>query len=94
MSKLLISADEAEKLLPRRRRIHTFIRIFGWQGDNVDRDELLQAFRAAKTVEVSPEAACFDHYLAVKINGMMTYVETNLKAMAKLGLVPTVRQAA
>ena len=94
MSKIFVTADEAEKLLPRRRKIHTFIRIFGWQGDNVERAALLEVFQAAKKVEVSQEAACFDHYLAVKIDGMVTYIETNLKALAKFGLLPPHRKVA
>lgn len=52
MSKVFVTAEEAEKLLPRRRKIHTFIRIFGWQGDNVDRETLLKVFQSAKSVEV------------------------------------------
>lgn len=94
MSKVFVTAEEAEKLLPRRRKIHTFIRIFGWQGDNVDRETLLKVFESAKSVEVSQDAACFDHYLAVRIDGMVTYVETNLKALAKFGLLPPGRKAA
>ena len=94
MSTTFVTAEEAEKLIPRRRSIHTFIRIFGWQGANVDRDSLLAAFRAAGKVEVSQDAACFEHYLAVKIDGMTTYIETNLKALAKFGLLPPARKAA
>lgn len=92
MTKVFVTAEEAEKLIPRRRRIHTFIRIFGWMGASVERDKLLEAFQAAKYVEVSQDAACFDHYLAVKIDGMVTYVETNLKALTKLGLLPPQRK--
>nr|WP_315595287.1 hypothetical protein [uncultured Cupriavidus sp.] len=94
MSKVFVTAEEAEKLLPRRRKIHTFIRIFGWMGADLDREELLEAFQAAKNVEVSQDAACFDHYLAVKIDGMVTYIETNLKALAKFGLLPPNRKVA
>nr|WP_315593794.1 hypothetical protein [uncultured Cupriavidus sp.] len=65
MTKILISAEDAEKLLPRRRQIHTYIRIFGWLGGKIDREALLAAFKAAQTVEVSRDAACFDHYLVV-----------------------------
>ncbi|MGX0940405.1 hypothetical protein ACUXQ2_006505, partial [Cupriavidus metallidurans] len=35
MSKVFVTAEVAEKLLPRRRKVHTFIRIFGWQGADV-----------------------------------------------------------
>lgn len=94
MSKVFVTAKEAEKLLPRRRKIHTFIRIFGWMGADLDREELLEAFQAAKNVEVSQDAACFDHYLAVTIDGMVTYIETNLKALAKFGLLPPNRKVA
>ncbi|WP_454056613.1 hypothetical protein [Cupriavidus sp. Marseille-Q8015] len=94
MSKIFVTAEEAEKLLPRRRRIHTFIRIFGWMGADMDREKLLDAFQAAKNVEVSQDAACFDHDLAVKIDGMETYVETNLKALAKYCLLPPHRKMA
>ncbi|WP_423194694.1 hypothetical protein [Cupriavidus sp. H18C2] len=92
MSKVFVTAEEAEKLLLRRLKVHTFIRIFGWQGADVDREKLLEVFHAAKSVEVSQDAACFDHYLAVTIDGMVTYVETNLKALAKFGLLPPNRK--
>lgn len=94
MSKVFVTAAEAESLMPRRKKIHTFIRIFGWHGAHVDREKVLHAFQKAKTVEVSQEAACLDHYLAVNMDGIMTYVETNLKALARFGLLPPHRNAA
>lgn len=94
MSKVFVTAEEAEKLLPRRRRVHTFIRVVGWMGADMDREKLLDAFQAAKNVEVSQDAACFDHYLSVKIDSMETYIETNLKALAKYGLLPPPRKEA
>ncbi|NYI02879.1 hypothetical protein [Cupriavidus plantarum] len=94
MSKVFVTAAEAAALIPRRRKIHTFIRIFGWMGADVDREKLLAAFNTAKQVEISQEASCFDHYLAVKIDGMVTYIETNLKALAKSGLLPPQRKVA
>lgn len=88
MSKVLISAAQAAKLLPRRKKVHTFIRVFGWMGGTADRDALLEAFNAVGDVEVSQVAAGFDHFLAIKTNGMVTYIETNLTALAKMGLLP------
>lgn len=84
MSKIFISAAEAAKLLPRGKKVHTFIRVFGWMGADVDRSKALAAFEAAELVEVSPEAAVFDHYLAVQLDGMRTYLDTNPKALRKL----------
>ncbi|QET03967.1 hypothetical protein FOB72_17545 (plasmid) [Cupriavidus pauculus] len=92
MSQIFITADEAEKLIPRRPKVHTFIRMFGWLGGHVEREKLLAAFDAAETVAVSQDAACFDHYLAIKIDGMVTYVETNVRALARFGLLPPQRK--
>ncbi|WP_454743401.1 hypothetical protein [Cupriavidus necator] len=48
MSKIFISAAEAAKLLPRGKKVHTFIRVFGWMGADVDRSKVLAAFEGAK----------------------------------------------
>lgn len=84
MEKILISAERAAKLLPRGKKVHTFFKVFGWMGATVDRDAVLSAFAAAKEVEVSPDAACFNHYLAVMMDGMRTYIDTNQKSLHKL----------
>lgn len=84
MSKIFISAADAAKLLPRGKKVHTFIRVFGWMGANVDRAKVLAAFESAKRVEVSQDAAYFDHHLAVKMDGMRTYIDTDPKALRKL----------
>lgn len=65
-----------------------FVRVFGWLGGYVDRERLLKVFRAANNVEFSLEAACFDHLLVVRLDGARTYIETNPKAVAKLGGLP------
>lgn len=79
MPKIMISAEHAAKLLP-----HTFFKILGWIGADVDRIKVLAAFGSAHEVEVSPDAACFDHQLAVKLGGTRTYIDTNQKALHKL----------
>lgn len=80
----MISAEHAAKLLPRGKKVHTFFKVFGWIGADVERTKVLAAFEAAQQVEVSPEAACFGHQLAVKLDGMRTYIDTNQKALRKL----------
>ncbi|RWA55976.1 hypothetical protein AU476_05225 [Cupriavidus sp. UYMSc13B] len=82
--KIMISAEHAAKLLPRGKKVHTFFKIFGWMGADVDRTKVLAAFELAKQVEVSHDAACFGHQLAVKLDGMRTYIDTNQKALRKL----------
>lgn len=84
MSKTYISAADAAKLLPRGKKVHTFFRVFGWMGATVERSTVLAAFEKARQVEVSPEAACFGHQLAVKLEGARTYIDTNQKALRKL----------
>ncbi|SCU86654.1 conserved hypothetical protein [Cupriavidus necator] len=84
MSKTYISAADAAKLLPRGKKVHTFFRVFGWMGATVERSTVLAAFEKARQVEVSPEAACFGHQLAVKLDGMLTYIDTNQQALRKL----------
>ncbi|WP_232346510.1 hypothetical protein [Cupriavidus sp. USMAA2-4] len=84
MSKTMISAAEAAGLLPRGKKVHTFIRPFGWHGSDVDREAVLAAFEAAKEVEVSADAAIFHHHLAVQLEGIRTYVETHPASLRKL----------
>lgn len=84
MSKIMISAEHAAKLLPRGKKVHTFFKVFGWIGADVDRTKVLAAFASAQQVEVSPDAACFGHQLAVRLDGMRTYIDTNQKALRKL----------
>ncbi|PLQ00390.1 hypothetical protein CYJ10_12220 [Cupriavidus pauculus] len=88
MPKIMLSAEQASRLLPRRRKIHTFVRVFGWLGGYVERERLLKVFSAASSVELCLEAACFDHLLVVQLDGARTYIETNPKAVAKLGVLP------
>lgn len=81
----MISAEHAAKLLPRGKKVHTFFKVFGWIGADVDRTKVLAAFASAQEVEVSPDAAaCFGHQLAVRLDGMRTYIDTNQKALRKL----------
>ena len=84
MSKMMISAEHAAKLLPRGKKVHTFIRVFAWIGADVDRTKVLAAFESAKEVEISPDAACLHHHLVVEMDGMRTYVDTNPKALRRL----------
>jgi len=84
MAKIMIPAEHAAKLLPPGRKVHTFFRVFGWIGATVDRTKVLAAFERAKQVEISPDAAFFDHHLVVKMDGMRTYIDTNPKALRKL----------
>ncbi|MFJ4291310.1 hypothetical protein ACIP1U_16225 [Cupriavidus sp. NPDC089707] len=84
MSKMVISAEHAAKLLPRGKKVHTFIRVFAWMGADVDRTRILAAFESAKEVEISPDAACLPHHLFVELDGMRTYVDTNPKALRRL----------
>ncbi len=81
MTTTYISPEQAAKLLPRGKKVHTFFKVFGWMGADVDRVKVLAAFESSRRVEVSPDAACFDHQLAVQLDGMRT---TNQKALRKL----------
>jgi len=84
MEKIMMPADKAAKLLPRGKKVHTFFKVFGWMGADVDREKVLAAFQLAKEVEISPDAACFNHHLAVVMDGMRTYIDTNQTALRKL----------
>ncbi|MFC4518497.1 hypothetical protein [Cupriavidus pinatubonensis] len=53
-------------------------------GADVDRDKVLAAFQPAKEVEVSPDAGCFDHHLAVVMDGIRTDIGANQNALRKL----------
>ncbi|WP_235430550.1 hypothetical protein [Cupriavidus pauculus] len=89
MSKVFVTAEEAEKLL----RVAGEFTPSSASSDG--RAVMLNVMRCStKNVEVSQDAACFDHYLAVKIDGMVTYIETNLKALGKFGLLPPHRKVA
>jgi hypothetical protein len=44
MTKIFISSEQAAKLLPLGKKVHTFIRVFGWMGADVDRAKVLAAF--------------------------------------------------
>lgn len=80
----MISAEHAAKLLPRGKKVHTFIRVFAWMGADVDRTKVLAAFESAKNVEVSSDAACLGHHLVVQMDGVRTYIETDQRAFQKL----------
>ncbi|WP_018310738.1 hypothetical protein [Cupriavidus sp. UYPR2.512] len=84
MTKIMIAAEHAAKLLPRGKKVHTFIRVFAWVGADVDRARVLAAFESAKEVEVSSYAACLDHHLVIELDGMRTYINTNPKALRRL----------
>uniref|UniRef100_UPI003F498AC9 hypothetical protein n=1 Tax=Cupriavidus taiwanensis TaxID=164546 RepID=UPI003F498AC9 len=83
MEKIMIPAAEAAKLLPRGKKVHTFIRVMAWMGADVAREKVLAAFETAKEVEVSQDAACLQHQLAVMMDGVRTYIDTNQKALHK-----------
>ena len=84
MAKISITAEQASRLLPRGRKIHTFIRVFGWLGGNLDRAKILATFHAAAQIEIAPDAAVFGHYLAVDLDGARTYIDTDAKALRRL----------
>lgn len=84
MTRINITAEQASRLLPRGKKIHAFIRVFGWLGGNMDRAKILAAFHAAAQIEIAPDAAMFDHYLAVDLDGARTYIDTDTKALRRL----------
>lgn len=84
MTKTFISSEQAAKLLPRGKKVHTFIRVFGWMGADVDRAKVLAAFVSSQQVEIPRDAACFAHHLVVDMDGARTYIETNPNALRKL----------
>ena len=84
MSKVHVTAEQALRLLPRGRKIHTFIRVFGWLGGNLDRSKILAAFNSADQIEIAPDAAMFGHYLALDLDGARTYIDTDAKALRRL----------
>nr|WP_116342799.1 hypothetical protein [Cupriavidus taiwanensis] len=83
MEKIMIPAAEAAKLLPRGKKVHTFIRVMAWMGADVAREKVLAAFESAKEVEVSKDAACLNHQLAIMMDGVRTYIDTNQRALRK-----------
>lgn len=84
MTTIQISAVDAERLLPLKDEVHTFIRSLGWMGADVTREKALAAFKASVRVELSDEAAMFDHHLVVAMDGLRTFVETDQQALATL----------
>ena len=84
MTTIQISAVDAERLLPLKAEVHTFIRSLGWMGADVTREKALAAFKASVRVELSDEAAMFDHHLVVTMDGLRTFVETDQQALATL----------
>ncbi|MGC8213132.1 hypothetical protein [Ralstonia pseudosolanacearum] len=84
MTTIQISAVDAARLLPQKAEVHTFIRCMGWMGADVTREKALAAFKASVRVELSDEAAMFDHHLVVAMDGLRTFVETDQQALATL----------
>ncbi len=84
MTTIQISAVDAARLLPQKDEVHTFIRSLGWMGADVTREKALAAFKASVRVELSDEAAMFDHHLVVAMDGLRTYIETDQQALATL----------
>lgn len=84
MTTIQISAVDAARLLPQKAEVHTFIRSMGWMGADVTREKALAAFTASVRVELSDEAAMFDHHLVVAMDGLRTFVETDQQVLAML----------
>ncbi|MCK4120432.1 hypothetical protein ACI2UK_24315 [Ralstonia nicotianae] len=84
MTTIVISAAEAECLLPNKNEIHTFIRHMCWMGATVDRVKVLEAFNAAQQVELCGAVGRMKHQLVVSMDGVRTYVETDQQKLAKL----------
>ena len=50
----------------------------------MDRARILAAFHAAPHIEIAPDAAMFDHYLAVDLDGAKTYIDTDVAVLRQL----------
>lgn len=84
LSKIYIKAEQASQLLPHGSRVHTFIRAFGWFGGYVDRVRILDVLHSAAEMEISPDAALFDHHMVVDVEGVATYIDTDARVLRRL----------
>lgn len=77
-----IALSDAVSLIPSGDRVHTFQRSIAWSGCDVDRGAIVAAIETGGAT-LSPEAAVFDHYLVVVMNGQRTFVETDPDALRR-----------
>lgn len=81
-NELPIAVSDAVALIPAGEQIHTFQRSVAWSGCDVDRSAVVAAIETGGAT-LSPEAAVFDHYLLVVMNGKRTFVETDPDALRR-----------